>query len=109
MQQPLTSNARKLRKKSTDVEILLWSKLRSKRFENLKWRRQFPIGSYIVDFCCPEKMLVVECDGSQHIPQEAYDKKRTDWLKSQGYKVMRFWNNEVLENISGVLESIKQM
>src|ERR1039458_7188416 len=102
----LKNNSRLLRKSMTDAERRLWQVLRLRQLEGLKIRRQFPIGRYIVDFACPERMLVVELDGGQHAEQESYDSDRTKWLESQGYRVMRFWNNEVLTNLDGVKESI---
>ena len=72
-----------------------------------KFRRQVPIGPFIADFLCKELSIIVEADGGQHSDQEAYDARRTAWLESQGYRVLRFWNNEVLENIEGVLEVIQ--
>ena len=104
----LTPFARELRKNSTDAENMLWYHLRAKQLRDLKFRRQQPIGNYIVDFVCFSKKIVIELDGSQHdlkkIKQK--DKKRDRWLKNQGFKVLRFWNNDVLENTDGVLEVI---
>ena len=97
--------ARDLRKNQTDAERKLWKHLRSKQIDSLKFRRQQPIGNYIVDFVCFEKKLVIELDGSQHI-DNSNDIGRDNWLKSQGFHVMRFWNNDVLKNIEGVLLSI---
>ena len=99
--------ARKLRKESTAVEMKLWHYLRNRRFLKLKFRRQYPIGSYIVDFICLEKKIIIEVDGSQHIEQQAYDAIRTNYLESFGFKVLRFWNNEVNANIYEVLEVIR--
>ncbi len=76
--------------------------------EGLKFRRQQPIGSYIVDFVCFSKMLVIEVDGGQHAENEK-DKQRDAWLRGEGFKVLRFWNNEVLQNIEGVLETILRL
>ena len=73
----------------------------------LKFKRQKPLGRYIVDFVCPERKLVIELDGGQHSEQTAYDAKRDDWLRSQGYTVLRFWNNEVMQEMEGVLERIR--
>ena len=102
----LTRLARQLRKNSTDAERLLWSHLRGKRFNNLKFKRQQPIGSYIVDFICFEKRLIVEVDGGQHHENQDKDLIRTQWLNDQGYQVIRFWNHEVLQNSTDVLEEI---
>jgi len=74
--------------------------------EGFKFRRQFPIGRYIADFACPEKKLIVEVDGGQHSEQINYDDERTVWLQSQGFRVLRFWNNEVQMNLDGVKEII---
>jgi very-short-patch-repair endonuclease len=98
--------AKHLRKKSTDTESVLWKQLRAKRFEGLKWRRQEPIGKYIVDFVCYEKRIIVECDGSQHLVQKDKDSIRDEWLRDRGYKILRFWDNEVLQNLDIVLETI---
>ena len=95
-----------LRKNATDVEMLLWAHLRNRRLGGYKFRRQAPVGSYIVDFICIEKKLVVELDGGQHQDQSDYDTKRTQYLNSCGLQVIRFWNNEVLENLDGVLTTL---
>jgi very-short-patch-repair endonuclease len=96
--------ARNLRRKESDAERKLWSKLRSRQFENLKFRRGHPIGKYIVDFVSLEKMIVIEVDGGQHNKPGNIekDKQRTAWLENEGYRVIRFWNNDVLLNIDGV-------
>jgi very-short-patch-repair endonuclease len=99
-------SAKSLRKTSTDAERLLWKYLRTKQIESLKFRRQEPIGKYIVDFACYEKKVVVEVDGGQHAASEK-DVERDAWLESQGFRVLRFWNNEVLLNIEGVLTVIR--
>jgi 16S rRNA processing protein RimM len=101
-----TENARKLRLNSTEAEKLLWSKIRNKQISNLKFRHQRPIGSYIADFCCDDIKLIIEVDGGQHTPET--DKNRTQFLQSQGYRILRFWNNDVLDNIEGVLTTIMQ-
>jgi very-short-patch-repair endonuclease len=107
----MTSNttvlAKNLRKRATDAERLLWKYLRIKQLENLKFKRQQPIGTYIVDFVCFEKRIVIEVDGGQHSASEN-DAMRDAWLSSQGFKVLRFWNHEVLTNIEGVLEVIRR-
>lgn len=102
----LVTIAKKLRKSQTDCEIKLWYYLRDRRFENLKFRRQYPVGNYIADFICTEKMLVIELDGGEHVDSKK-DVIRDNWFKANGYKVLRFWNNDVIENISGVLEVIR--
>jgi len=106
----LTHLAKSLRKRSTDVEQLLWSHLRAGRFEGIKFRRQHPIGRYIADFVCLERKLIIELDGGQHALQVELlkDGLRDAWLKKEGYTVVRFWDNEVLTNTSGVLETIRE-
>ncbi len=87
----LKERARSLRKQHTFAEMKLWRQLRARRFEQYKFRRQHPIGSYIVDFVCLWKRLIVELDGGQHAEQQGYDEKRTSFLENEEYKVMRFW------------------
>jgi very-short-patch-repair endonuclease len=98
--------ARNLRKNPTEVERLLWRHLRAHRFFALKFRRQQPLGKYIVDFICFEKKFIIELDGGQHATDRLNDAERDAWLKSQGFHVLRFWNNEVLSNMDGVLQKI---
>ena len=98
--------AKKLRKNMTDAERLLWRHLRNRELGGYKFRRQRPIGPYIVDFVCLEKKLVVEVDGGQHAGQVELDSKRSDYLKEKGYRVLRFWNNEVLQATESVLTVI---
>jgi len=100
--------ARALRKRSTDAERLLWSRLRGKQAGGYKFRRQQPIGDFIVDFTCFELRLIIEVDGGGHSEQIEADQKRTAWLESQGFRVVRYWNNEVLLQTQGVLEAIWQ-
>lgn len=104
----LTSLAKGLRNRPTDAEILLWKHLRQKQMEGLKFRRQQPIDHYIVDFICLEKRIVIEVDGGQHALQKEADVTRDEYLRQQGFRVLRFWNNEVLKNIRGVLEVVRQ-
>lgn len=104
---PLTALSRELRKRSTETESYLWRYLRDRRLDAFKFRRQQPIGSYIVDFVNIERKVVVELDGGQHATDVAYDKRRDAWLESEGYRVLRFWDNEVFNNIEGVLETIR--
>ncbi len=101
----LRQNARNLRRNSTDAERRLWFNLRANRL-GFKFKRQVPIGTYIVDFVCFEKRLIIELDGSQHMDNQAYDMARSNWLHSRGFKVLRFWNNEVLQQTSSVLDAI---
>ena len=99
--------ARKLPQQPTDGETLLWRRLRYRQIDGSKFRRQAPIGRYVVDFVCPSARLVVEVDGGQHAERRERDAERTQWLASQGYRVVRFWNNEVMGNIDGVLTQIR--
>jgi len=98
---------RALRNAPTDMESRLWQRLRQRQIENCKFRRQHPFGDYILDFVCLERKVVVELDGGQHAKTSEYDGKRSHYLEQAGYVVLRFWNNEVLENLEGVLEVIK--
>jgi very-short-patch-repair endonuclease len=101
----LRDRARTLRKNQTDAEIRLWKLLRAKRLDSWKFRRQYPIGSYIVDFACPSARLIVEADGSQHA-ENGYDVRRDAWLASQGWRVIRFWNNHILNDTESVLTAV---
>ena len=101
-----TRRARKLRKHQTDAELLLWQHLRNRQLQGYKFRRQFPIGQYIVDFVCLSQKLIIELDGSQHMNNAVYDIRRTQFLESYGYKVVRFWNNDVLANADSVLDAL---
>ena len=103
---PQTPMAKRLRRQSTDAETLLWRRVRSRQLQGLKFRRQFPIDRYVVDFFCAEARLIVELDGGQHALQVEADKARTTMFSEMGYLVLRFWNNDVLSNIDGVLETI---
>ena len=100
------NRARKLRSSPTDAERILWQYLRLRQFGRHKFRRQRPIGSYIVDFICLEKKLIIEVDGDQHHERKQYDEKRTAWLESQGFTVLRFSDHEVLTEIEAVTEVI---
>ena len=102
--------ARNLRKNSTIQERRLWNLLKNRQFHNLKFKRQQPIGDYIVDFICKEAKIIIEIDGGQHniLENIDYDTARTEYLNTLGYKVMRFWNNEIYENIEGVMSKLKQ-
>ncbi|OIR16066.1 ATP-dependent RNA helicase HrpB [mine drainage metagenome] len=104
----LLAHARALRKNATDAEQLLWNLLRDRQLVNFKFRRQHPLGSYILDFYCHEAKLAIELDGGQHAEgvQRQHDEKRSAWLKEQGITVLRFWNNDVLTNTEGVLQSV---
>lgn len=98
--------ARRLRVGQTDAEQKLWQHLRDRRLQGLKFRRQKPIGRYIVDFICHERMLVVELDGGQHLESTA-DQARDEWLSAKGLRVLRFWNHDVLQQMEAVLEAIR--
>ena len=99
--------ARQLRRSSTDAEKRLWRSLRSK-LPQFKWRRQMPVGPYFVDFSCFAEKLIVELDGGQHADAVDHDIARTRFLAAQGFRVVRFWNTDVLSNTNGVLERIAQ-
>jgi very-short-patch-repair endonuclease len=105
----LTNVSRALRQGGTDAENRLWFHLKGKQLEGLKFRRQEPIGNFIVDFVAYEKRLVIEQDGGQHAKEtdQVKDSQRDGWLNSQGFLVLRFWNTEVLQNLEGVLETIR--
>ena len=100
--------ARNLRKNSTEAEKILWQRLRNKQLEGFKFRRQQILGRYIVDFVNFERKLVIELDGSQHALEKERDRKRDHWLEAQGFEVLRYWNNEVFENLDGVLETVRE-
>ena len=94
--------ARRLRKNATLAEHKLWQQLRRGRLGGLWFRRQVAIGTYVVDFVCYNSRLVVEVDGGQHVERQSQDAQRTAWLEAQGFRVLRFWNNEVLANMEAV-------
>jgi very-short-patch-repair endonuclease len=100
------ARARQLRRNPTDAERLLWRKLRFWQVDGLKFRRQQPLGPYIVDFVCLEKRLVIEVDGGQHAENANYDTECDAWLRAQDFVVLRFWNNDVLKNIDSVVEQV---
>jgi len=97
--------AGELRKESTPAERKLWSKIRNDQL-GVTFRRQHAVGNYIPDFCSPKAKLIIELDGSQHLEQEEYDEERTKYLESLGYKVIRFWNNDVMNNLDSVILAI---
>jgi len=101
----ITENARGLRKTMTDVERLLWLRLRGEQL-GVKFRRQHPLLSFVLDFVCLDLKLIVELDGSQHADAQSYDDYRTKCLNDAGYLVLRFWNNQVIEELEGVVEEI---
>ena len=100
------SNAGNLRKSLTDAERKLWSSFQNHGLGNFKFRRQEPVGKYIADFVCYEKRLIIELDGGQHAEQQEKDEARTNWLESQGFRVLRLWNNEVLNETEAVVQVI---
>jgi len=108
MNNDFKQKARTLRKNLTGQERKLWNILRKNQFQGYKFLRQYPIYPYIVDFICREKKLIIEADGGQHNqPADIeYDKKRSEFLASKGYKVIRFWNNEIDNNIEGVYQTL---
>ena len=99
--------ARQLRANQTDAERRLWSRLRNKQLEGARFRRQVPIGKYVVDFYCHAARLIIEIDGGQHSDRQAQDAARTQDIERLGFLVVRFWNNDITENIDGVLERIR--
>ena len=105
MSQRTTVVAKVLRKRMTDAEQMLWRHLRAHRLHGAKFKRQQPIGSYVVDFVCFEARLIIEVDGGQHQDSQA-DRLRDSWLESQGFRVLRFWNHEVLSESVAVAERI---
>jgi very-short-patch-repair endonuclease len=109
MPSKITKYAKTLRKNATFAENILWNRLRATQIEGLKFRRQQPIENVIVDFVNFEKRVVIELDGGQHAIEKNKDEKRDRVLKDMGFKVLRFWNNEVIENTDEVLERIRQM
>jgi len=102
VQEAMKRNSRSLRREMTDAEKLLWRHLRMEQFDGYKFRRQHPVGKYILDFVCLEASLVLEVDGGQHAEDSDKDGIRTRWLEDKGFRVMRFWNNDVLSNVEGV-------
>jgi len=102
----LTPLARSLRQHATDAERVLWQQLRGRRLGGYKFRRQMAIDPYIVDFVCLDAKIIVELDGGQHLEQQKQDQERTHYLESMGYRVLRFWNHEVLAEMEAVLEQI---
>lgn len=100
--------AREMRGNMTDAESLLWQLLRNRRLAGAKFRRQHPVGCYILDFYCHDRKLAIELDGGQHAEETDYDRVRDEWLNSHGIKVMRFWNNQMLLETESVAEAIFQ-
>ena len=100
-------NVRFLRQNATDAERVLWRRIRLRQLDGRRFRRQAPIGPFIVDFVCFDQKLVIELDGGQHAIQMEADNQRTLWLESQGFLVLRFWNGDVLRNTDGVLHMVR--
>lgn len=105
----LLARRRSLRKNQTDSERKLWQSLRNKQLNGFKFFRQYSIGFYILDFYCPQRLLAIELDGGQHMDQKQNDDKRTIYLNQNGIHVVRFWNNDVLQNIDAVVGTIEQL
>ncbi|MBN1536854.1 MAG: endonuclease domain-containing protein [Anaerolineales bacterium] len=105
----IMQQAGELRHNLTPAEIKLWQYLRKIQLGNARFRRQHAIGRYVVDFCAPANKMIIEVDGSQHLDQQEYDAERTAYLESQGYRVIRFWNNEVMNDIEGVIKAIEMV
>ncbi len=104
--QTMGTHASALRTHMTDAETRMWQALRGKQLAGRKFRRQQPIGPYIVDFVCLETKVIIEIDGGQHAEAVHYDSRRDAWLESEGFRVLRFWNNDVIQNLEGVLMKI---
>ncbi|WP_281174971.1 endonuclease domain-containing protein [Sphingomonas changbaiensis] len=104
----MLEHARQMRREPTPQEEALWEKLRAKRLDGWKFRHQSPLGRFVPDFCCPAAKLIIELDGGQHGAQQEYDAARTSFLEREGYRVLRFWNNDVDENLEGVLRLIQE-
>ena len=98
--------AKYLRREQTEAERRLWSELRSRRFHNLKFRRQVPLGNYIVDFLCPQLKFIIEVDGPTHIGRDAYDQERTGTLSTEGYHLWRVSNEDIFDDLPGILDAI---
>lgn len=105
-EQTCLDRVKRLRQRSTDAEHHLWFYLRAHRLKGFKFKRQMPLGGYIVDFLCEQRKLIIELDGGQHVLNKQYDEQRTQCLNSLGYRVIRFWNDAVLLRTSDVLEEI---
>ena len=99
-------NGRNLRRNQTPAEKKLWSRLKDRQLNGVKFRRQHAISNYIPDFCAVKEKLIIELDGSQHLEQTEYDEERTKYFESQGYRVIRFWNNQIMNDLNGVILAI---
>ncbi len=106
---PIThQRAHNLRHDQSEPEAKLWTYLRTHRLGDVHFRRQHTIGKYIVDFCAPRHKLIIELDGSQHLDRELQDRVRSSFLSSKGYRILRFWNNDVMNNLDAVIVTIEQ-
>ncbi|MEW5891515.1 MAG: endonuclease domain-containing protein [Pseudomonadota bacterium] len=105
MPHPITLKARRLRSNMTEAEQCLWRHLRGSQL-GVAFRRQYPIGPYISDFACVSLKLLIELDGGQHMEAQAYDQRRDAWLRGKGFRLLRFWNHDVLQNTEAVVEAI---
>ena len=106
MPHPRTQRARALRNNPTDAERHLWRHLRKRQLEGHRFRRQYPIGAYIADFACVERHLIVELNGGQHAEQAAYDHARDRYISQAGFRILRYWNHQALQETEAVLEDI---
>lgn len=104
---PSTATARRLRRNETEAEKKLWQGLRVRQFLGLKFRRQSPVAGFVADFLCEERRVIVEADGGQHVENQA-DLERTARLRAAGYEVIRYWNNDIMANLEGVLEDLRE-
>ena len=100
------AHAQELRQNQTPAELRLWACLKGHRGDSMRFRRQHAIGKYVADFCCPRKKLIIELDGSQHLEQEQYDSERTAFFEAQGFRGLRFWNDEVMKDVDAVMQVI---
>ncbi|MBI5016332.1 MAG: DUF559 domain-containing protein [Deltaproteobacteria bacterium] len=110
MSHEVLARVRGLRREQTDAERRLWAHLRARQLGGFKFRRQHPVGEFVLDFFCDEALLGIELDGGQHAEEDRqrYDLERSEWLAKLGIRVLRFWNHEVLRNTEGVLERLRQ-
>ena len=99
--------AHELRANPTPAEVRLWSVLRKRQRAGARFRRQHPIGPFVVDFCAPRLKLIIEVDGGQHVDLQEYDQRRTAYLVAKGYRVLRFWNNQVMDDLNAVVIAIE--
>jgi len=107
LKKKLSGAAKSLRKRSTDVEQLLWRNIRAGQIDGVKFRRQQPIGPYIVDFVSLGNGIIIELDGGQHKTSQEEDEERDAWFRKQGFTVLRFWNSEVIQDMNAILEVVK--